>query len=82
MRTKTGLGLCLLALMPVGTALTQEAGRSDRPVWSLLQQRFEKEAPKVGQALPEVTAFDEKGQPFRLGQLKGRYTVLVFGCLT
>lgn len=82
MRTKTWLGLCLLALAPLETALAQQAGPTDRPGWNQLRQRFEKEAPQVGQPLPDLEGFDEKGRPFRLGQLKGRYTVLVFGCLT
>ena len=29
-----------------------------------------------------VSIFDEKGAPYRLSEMKGKYTVLVFGCLT
>jgi len=36
----------------------------------------------VGSPLPDVTIFDEQGQPFDLKQLKGGHTVIVFGCLT
>jgi len=36
----------------------------------------------VGSPLPDVTVFDEQGQPFALKQLKGGHTVIVFGCLT
>ena len=82
MKTNMLSALCLLALVPTATALAQEAGRNDRPGPRQLLQRFDRVAPKVGQVLPDIAGFDEKGQPFRLGQLKGRYTVLVFGCLT
>ena len=45
-------------------------------------QRFLKKKPKIGELLPEFKAFDEAGKPFELKQTRGRYTVLVFGCLT
>jgi len=38
--------------------------------------------PAVGEKLPDVTAYDAEGKPFRLSSLKGSHTVLVFGCLT
>ena len=37
---------------------------------------------KVGDPLPKVFAYDDKGNEFQLRRLKGHYTVLVFGCLT
>ncbi len=37
---------------------------------------------KVGQTLPDLTIFDDKGGEFRLADLKGKYSVIVFGCLT
>ncbi len=36
----------------------------------------------IGESLPEVTVYDPDGKPFELAQLKGSYSVLVFGCLT
>ena len=41
-----------------------------------------REAPNIGEKLPNVKFFDENGKPKNLTQLKGSYTVLVFGCLT
>jgi len=38
--------------------------------------------PKVGTALPEVTAYDADGKEFSTKQLRGKHAVLVFGCLT
>lgn len=39
--------------------------------------------PLQGEALPDVSGFDEEGNAFPLQQkLKGRHGVIVFGCLT
>ncbi len=39
--------------------------------------------PKVGSLIPNVSAFDSEGRNFALREkLKGRHTVIVFGCLT
>ncbi len=37
---------------------------------------------EVGTPLPDVSIFDETGQPFETSSLRGNYSVLVFGCLT
>jgi cytochrome oxidase Cu insertion factor (SCO1/SenC/PrrC family) len=44
--------------------------------------RFEREAPEIGELLPNLEVIDSQGKPFPLRNLKGSYTVLVFGCLT
>lgn len=36
----------------------------------------------VGQQMPDVTIYDESGEKFPLSRTKGKYAVLVFGCLT
>jgi len=39
--------------------------------------------PRVGEVMPDVSAFDSNGKPFSLRQkTKGRHAVIVFGCLT
>ena len=38
--------------------------------------------PLQGKQLPDVTAWDEDGREFSLTELRGEYSVLVFGCLT
>ena len=38
--------------------------------------------PAVGTMVPDITAFDADGKPFRLRSIKGSHTVIVFGCLT
>ncbi len=32
--------------------------------------------------MPDVTIYDESGEKFPLSRTKGKYAVLVFGCLT
>jgi hypothetical protein len=36
----------------------------------------------LGQQMPDVTVFDANGDEFSLSSVKGKYAVLVFGCLT
>lgn len=43
---------------------------------------FNETSPPVGQPLPDLPCFTEDGTAFKLGNLRGRYTVLMFGCLT
>lgn len=38
--------------------------------------------PRVGDPLPDITVVDAQGEPFELAGVKGKPTVLVFGCLT
>jgi cytochrome oxidase Cu insertion factor (SCO1/SenC/PrrC family) len=80
-------GLTLGALLP-GMAFAQPqavsaGGRRDaRGAASGMMRQFDEQSPPVGARLPEIAAFDHEGEPFSLEQLKGSYTVLVFGCLT
>ena len=48
----------------------------------LLVLRFDRDAPQIGDPLPDVAGFDADGEQFPLRNLKGHYSVLVFGCLT
>jgi cytochrome oxidase Cu insertion factor (SCO1/SenC/PrrC family) len=43
---------------------------------------FEQSAPQVGTPFPGISIFDESGKPFHTSALRGRWTVLVSGCLT
>ncbi|MEE3369411.1 MAG: hypothetical protein VX346_08720 [Planctomycetota bacterium] len=47
-----------------------------------MQQRFDRAAPELGSAFPDLRAYDHEGKEFSLNALRGQYTVLVFGCLT
>lgn len=63
----------ILVLALAASASAQRPGR--RP--SAFDQ-----ATKVGEMIPDVSGFDASGKPLNLRDLKGHYTVLVFGCLT
>ena len=78
---------------PLGTALTEDQlallwKMSDEPILCFDGDDAGQRAaaagfPRVGDDLPDVTAFDENGKPFPLKQkLKGKHAVIVFGCLT
>ena len=43
---------------------------------------FLKARPRIGDRLPELTAFTSDGKEVRLADFRGHHTVLVFGCLT
>lgn len=47
-----------------------------------MQQRFESSGLKPGDPFPEVDLFDARGKPFNTKSFKGKYTVIVSGCLT
>ena len=47
-----------------------------------VNRKFESTAPGIGEPLPDVTVLDADGREFSLRSLRGKYTVLVFGCLT
>lgn len=49
---------------------------------SRLNRRFSESGPAVGEMLPNLSAYDADRHPFSLRSVRGRYTVLVFGCLT
>jgi len=61
------------------------AQRTNRPLKSRgggLNDRFSANSPKIGEPLPDISVYAEDGTPFPLRRLKGKHTVLVFGCLT
>jgi hypothetical protein len=37
---------------------------------------------KLGQPLPDFAVHDAQGDVFRLADLKGKHSVIIFGCLT
>ena len=45
-------------------------------------QRYLEQAPLLNDYAPSVSAFDENGKRFRMRDTEGKYTVIVFGCLT
>ncbi|MDA7978954.1 MAG: hypothetical protein MPJ50_09320 [Pirellulales bacterium] len=48
----------------------------------MYNQRYAGQKPQEGETIPNVDVFAADGQPFALESTRGKYTVLVFGCLT
>jgi hypothetical protein len=72
---------------PEQTSRTDSPSRK-RPAYrglsasQILVQRFDRQAPQLGDLLPDAAGLDSDGNEFKLRGLKGHYTVLTFGCLT
>ena len=49
-----------------------------------IEERFLANSPAIGEPLPNVTIFDDAGNPVNLRELtnRGRHSVLTLGCLT
>ncbi|GAB4144730.1 MAG: hypothetical protein Tsb009_16550 [Planctomycetaceae bacterium] len=78
--TSAVLGVLLAGTLtlPECQAQTRKKAPSSR---QSLSRNFSR-GPKVGAQLPDLSAFDANGKPFKLSQLKGSHSVIVFGCLT
>lgn len=69
----------LVVLVFVGLSSPVQAQRQKQKV---NEEDFVKEAPIVGDSLPDVTVYSPNGTEFKTADLRGHYTVLTFGCLT
>lgn len=70
------LALAVTAMLLVQSAVGQE-------FVDQFNKRFNTKPPRVGQQMFDgLKAFDGKGKPFNFESLKGKHTVIVFGCLT
>ena len=70
MRTWSAVASVCLALSLATPGLAQ--GRQNRPLGG----------PAVGDPLPALSGYDAEGDTFEFSRLKGKHTVIVFGCLT
>lgn len=70
--------LALLVANFAATALTAQT----KEFVDKYNEKFLKRDPKIGTVLPEVSVFDENGKAMKLGSTRGKYSVLIFGCLT
>ena len=66
--------LSLVAILLPDEAPAQRSKKKD--------QDFIKTRPVVGDSLPVLEVHTPDGKPFSTSELRGSYTVLVFGCLT
>tara|TARA_R110002072_G_scaffold271038_2_gene430981 strand:- start:107944 stop:108216 length:273 start_codon:yes stop_codon:yes gene_type:complete len=85
----TSTVLAVTALMQAGDSVAQRPSQTrpegrasgSRP-GSVGSSTLERSGLNVGQRMPDVTIYDEDGEKFPLSRTKGKYSVLVFGCLT
>lgn len=86
MKTKNFLiaTFCAIGLILSANAQAQEERpqRRGRPFGRDGADQLVRAGLEIGTPLPDLTAYDADGQPFKLSQLKGHYSVIVFGCLT
>ncbi len=66
--------LSILLLVLAAERVSAQVGRED-PEWV-------KKSPTIGDAFPDLTVYTADGKEFKTTQLRGKYTVLAFGCLT
>lgn len=65
--------------------LMDEAASANKPPVEFtdgFNARYAKRKPLVGDSLGDLIAFDENGNELDFASLKGKYTVVNFGCLT
>ncbi len=76
-RCRVNAGLLVSLLLYVGSNSAFSQGQPP------LMERFEAEAPKVGERLPDITVLNDLGNPVNIRELADEnYKVLVLGCLT
>jgi len=75
-RINAGLFIGLLLCFGLNTAFAQQRTPPR-------MERFETGAPQVGESLPDITIYDDLGNPVNIRELANEnYKVLVLGCLT
>ncbi len=84
---RVSIAVSALALAVSCTQPAEEPVAKEKPAGELspaeaLEKRFQEFELKVGDPFPEVEIYDAEGKPFNTRSLKGKYTVVVNGCLT
>ncbi len=68
--------------LTVATTADAQRQRNNQPGQRTRPNTLSADAPDIGDPLPDVTVHTETGDELRMSALKGKYTILVFGCLT
>ena len=76
------IGFLLIGAAGVLTAQRLDLDPQPGSAGEMVVRQFEESAPAVGAPFPAVPIYDAEGKPFHTSALRGRYTVLVSGCLT
>lgn len=76
-RRRVNVGLLVSLLLYLGSNSAFSQMQPPR------MEKFESDAPKVGETLPDITIHDDLGNPVNIRDLANEnYKVLVLGCLT
>ena len=71
------------SLVQAGLVTAQPRSEAMRRGREAAVRRFEAAAPRIGEPMPDLTLYDDRGRDAPLRELlQGHYTVLVLGCLT
>ena len=70
----TALYLCSFATSTISAQTVEFVDKYNK--------KFLKKEPKIGDTVKEVSVFDDQGKQMKLSSAQGKYTVLIFGCLT
>ena len=70
------------AVLTATLILAAQPVLAQQPARNQLQSGFNAKAPAIGTELPAASGYTADGEPFNLRDLRGEYTLLVFGCLT
>ena len=78
---RSTLRLTCAALTAISLVSSSEA-TAQQSFTERMNARHAKQAPLVGDTVPDASGFTLDGEPFALKADRGNLTVIVFGCLT
>jgi cytochrome oxidase Cu insertion factor (SCO1/SenC/PrrC family) len=78
----SALALTFSCSRPAEEPIAEEKPAGKLSPMAALEKRFQDFDLKVGDPFPEAEVYDAEGKPFNTKSLKGKYTVIVNGCLT
>lgn len=76
------LALLGLSLILCGAIYTQDEDKKPVEFTETYDARYVKQKPNIGETIDGLEAFDEHGNALDFKDLRGKYTVFNFGCLT
>ena len=76
------LGLAIAAASLPATTAAQQKQKQRLKEKKASEEQFVKNEPTIGDAFPELTVYDPRGNEVSTASLRGHHTVLTFGCLT
>lgn len=82
LRNMVVAGSAVLAVAAASAVVDAQPGQRSGGRRMQMPKMLGEDVPGVGDPFPDVLVYTDAGDPYRTNLLKGKYTVLVFGCLT